>query len=218
MQKSQKYVDIERAIAIKSAFLSEYADAKTELVYRNEYELLIAVMLSAQCTDKRVNTVTPVLFDKYPTVQHLSVADLDDVRACISSVSFFNSKAKHLISMAKSVVTRFNGCIPMSRSELMSLSGVGQKSANVVLSEFLGMNYIAVDTHVFRVSHRLGLSEDKSAIQTEVTLSALFVDDLHLLHQAFVLFGRYKCKALKPLCDNCFVSKFCISKMNFKPS
>lgn len=203
---------------IKTLFLEHYSHAKTELIYHNLYELLVCVMLSAQCTDKRVNLVTPALFKKYPNITTLAHAELDEIKELIHSVSFFNNKAKHLQCMAQQVLERFNGEIPTTQEELKSLAGVGQKTANVVLIEFFEQNYMAVDTHVFRVSHRLGLSQSKSALQTEDDLSKLLQTQLSQLHQAFVLFGRYTCKALKPLCEECFVSAFCQSKSNFKPT
>lgn len=204
-------------LTIKKLFLEHFANAKTELKYRNIYELLVAVMLSAQCTDKRVNMVTPALFEAYPDVQTLSQANIQEVKELIKSVSFFNNKAKHLILMANQVIEEFNGEIPTTQAELKTLAGVGQKTANVVLIEFLEQNYMAVDTHVFRVSHRLGLSRTKSALQTEKDLTKLFQTDLSTLHQAFVLFGRYTCKALKPMCQDCFMTPFCQNKSNFKP-
>ncbi|TLD83132.1 endonuclease III [Helicobacter trogontum] len=207
----------ERIFNIKTLFLEHYKDAQTELCYTNLYELLIAVMLSAQCTDKRINMVTPTLFKIYPSTRELSKADAANVAEIIKSVSFFNSKAHNLVAMAKKVESEFNGEIPTTQKDLMSLNGVGQKSANVVLGEFLGMNYMAVDTHVFRVSHRLGLSNSKKAIDTEKDLTKIFKDNLNILHQGFVLFGRYQCKALKPTCNNCFVAAYCVSKANFKP-
>lgn len=203
---------------IKALFLEHYANAKTELVYHNLYELLVCVMLSAQCTDKRVNLVTPKLFTTYPDIASLAQADEEEIKEIIKSVSFFNNKAKHLKKMANQVINDFNGSIPTTQEELKTLAGVGQKTANVVLIEFLEQNYMAVDTHVFRVSHRLGLSGAKSAKQTEQELTALFKTQLDTLHQAFVLFGRYTCKALKPMCEECFVSKFCQNKCNFKPA
>ncbi|STQ86565.1 endonuclease III [Helicobacter muridarum] len=215
--KKSKYSKSRIADEIKAKFLQKYQNAKTELNYSNIYELLVAVMLSAQCTDKRVNIVTPALFSKYPDTKALSQAKLEDVSNIIKSVSFFNAKSRHLIDMAKQVELDFNGNIPTNQKDLMKLKGVGQKSANVVLGEFLNLNYMAVDTHVFRVSHRLNLSSSASAIETENDLSKIFKDNLNLLHQAFVLFGRYKCKATNPKCLDCFVSEFCISKQNFKP-
>ena len=202
---------------IKKLFLEKYKDAKSELNYTNAYELLIAVMLSAQCTDKRVNLVTPALFKAYPSTRELSRAALEDVKELIKSVSFFNNKAQNLIAMACAVEKDFGGEIPLNQADLKSLKGVGQKSANVVLGEFLDLNFMAVDTHVFRVSHRLGLSNAKSAIATEADLSAIFKDNLHILHQGFVLFGRYECKAVKPKCETCFVKNYCVDSKNFKP-
>ncbi|TLD88386.1 MULTISPECIES: endonuclease III [Helicobacter] len=202
---------------IKALFLEHYANAKTELVYHNLYELLVCVMLSAQCTDKRVNIVTPALFKAFPDVASLAAADEAEIKELIKSVSFFNNKAKHLKLMATQVMKDFNGNIPTTQEELKTLAGVGQKTANVVLIEFLEQNYMAVDTHVFRVSHRLGLSGAKSAKQTEQELTEIFKTQLDTLHQAFVLFGRYTCKALKPMCEQCFVSAFCQNKCNFKP-
>lgn len=212
-KRSKKDID-----SIKSLFLEHYKNAKTELVYSNAYELLVCVMLSAQCTDKRVNIVTPALFKAYPSVIELSKADINNVKKLISSISFFNNKSKHLIEMAKIVVEKFNSQIPLNQAELKSLPGVGQKTANVVLIELLEQNYMAVDTHVFRVSHRLGLSSAKTALNTESELTKVFKTNLSTLHQAFVLFGRYICKATNPQCEQCFVSTFCQNKNNFKPT
>lgn len=201
---------------IKTLFLEHYPDSVTELNYTNIYELLISVMLSAQCTDKRVNIITPALFEAYPNPKSLANADLDDVKSYINTCSFFNNKAKNLIKMAKSVVDEYNDEIPEQRDELVKLAGVGQKTANVVLIEYTGANLMAVDTHVFRVAHRLGLSNSKTALKCEEELSKKFKTDLHLLHQAMVLFGRYKCKALKPECDGCFMEKHCKTSQTFK--
>ncbi len=175
---------------IASLLSSIYMDAVTELNYKNEYELLVAVMLSAQCTDKRVNIITPALFERYTSVEELCKAELDDVKKLISSCSFFNNKAQNLIDMAKRVVEVYGANIPLNAKELATLAGVGQKTANVVMIEYTGANLMAVDTHVFRVSHRLGLSDDKSALQTEATLSVKLKSNLNVLHQAMVLFGR----------------------------
>ena len=201
---------------IKALFLEHYPDSLTELNYNNIYELLIAVMLSAQCTDKRVNIISPALFEAYPTPIELANADLDEVKSYIKTCSFFNNKAKNLIKMAQSVVENYNGEIPQDTKELVKLAGVGQKTANVVMIEYTGANLMAVDTHVFRVAHRLGLSDDKTALKTEETLSRKFKTDLHLLHQAMVLFGRYKCKAVKPECEGCFMEKHCRTSETFK--
>jgi len=202
--------------AIKEIFLENYPDSVTELNYSNLYELLISVMLSAQCTDKRVNIITPALFKSYPNPISLANASLDDVRSYINSCSFFNNKAKNLIKMAQSVVENYNSEIPLSRDELIKLAGVGQKTANVVMIEYAGANLMAVDTHVYRVAHRLGLSDAKTATKCEEELTKKFKTELHLLHQAMVLFGRYRCKAIKPLCEECFMSEYCKTTKSFK--
>lgn len=201
---------------IHKRFIEKYSDAVTELEYKNAYELVIAVALSAQCTDKRVNMLTPELFEKYPDPQTLATADIADVKKIINSCSFFNNKAKNIIEMAKRVIEVYDGEIPMSEKELVTLAGVGQKTANVVMIEYTGANLMAVDTHVFRVSHRLGLSDDETALKTEATLVKKFKNDLHALHQGMVLFGRYICRAKNPKCDECFIPEFCKSKESFK--
>ncbi|MCD6654700.1 MAG: endonuclease III [Sulfurovum sp.] len=201
---------------IKALFLKYYPNSVTELNYRNLYELLVSVMLSAQCTDKRVNIITPALFEAYPDPVSLANADPDDVKLRINTCSFFNNKAENLIKMAKSIVKNYDGKVPLERNELVKLAGVGQKTANVVMIEYAGANLMAVDTHVFRVAHRLGLSQAKTALKTEEDLSKIFKTDLHRLHQAMVLFGRYKCKALKPECETCFMLPYCKSKETFK--
>ena len=136
-------------IEIHQLFINNYSDALTELEYKNSYELLIAVTLSAQCTDKRVNIITPALFEKYPDAKSLAQADLEDVKSLLKSCSFFNNKAKNIVEMAKRVVEIYNGDIPLDEKELITLSGVGQKTANVVMIEYTGANLMAVDTHVF---------------------------------------------------------------------
>lgn len=203
-------------LTIKGRFLEKYEGAKTELVFKNTYELLVAVMLSAQCTDKRVNIITPALFEAYKNVYELSLAQLNEVKEIIKSCSFFNNKAKNLIKMAKSVVENFDGEIPLNEKDLVSLAGVGQKTAHVVMIEKMEANVMAVDTHVFRVSHRLGLSKAKTPEKTEEDLVRAFKTELHTLHQAFVLFGRYICKAKNPECEHCIVEEFCQSKEGFK--
>jgi len=203
-------------IEIHKRFVERYSDAVTELEYKNAYELVVAVALSAQCTDKRVNILTPPLFEKYPGTKELAEADLDDVKKFINSCSFFNNKAKNIVAMAQRVEEVYSGEIPMDEKELQTLAGVGQKTANVVMIEYTGANLMAVDTHVFRVAHRLGLSDDKTAIKTEATLVKKFKDNLHALHQGMVLFGRYICKAKNPKCEECFLTEFCKTKKSFK--
>ena len=202
---------------IKRRFLEHYKGSKTELNYNNDYELLIAIILSAQCTDKRVNIITPELFKKYPDIDSLANADINDVKEIIKSCSFFNNKAKNIIEMAKKVLKEHNGKIPREHSKLIKLPGVGNKTANVFLIELEGQNRMAVDTHVFRVSHRLGITDAKTVEETEKDLVEAFKTDLNELHQGFVLFGRYICTAKNPKCEKCFVPDFCVSKENFKP-
>jgi len=199
-------------LEIKKRFLREFKDAKSELKFRNLYELIVCVMLSAQCTDKRVNLITPALFEAYPDVRAMADANLASIKILINTCSFFNNKAQNLIKMAKSVVQNFDGEIPLDEEKLKSLAGVGQKTAHVVLLEATGANVMAVDTHVFRVAHRLDLSEAKTPELTERDLTAAFKTQLDKLHQAMVLFGRYVCKAQKPLCKECFLYDLCKSK------
>ncbi|MCZ6103001.1 endonuclease III domain-containing protein [Campylobacter ureolyticus] len=197
---------------IKELFLKHFNKPVTELKFKNLYELVVCVMLSAQCTDKRVNLITPALFSEFPDIKSLSKANLNSLKLLINSCSFFNNKAENLIKMAKSVMQNFGGKIPLDKKDLMSLAGIGQKTANVVLIEFKGENLMAVDTHVFRVSHRLGLSKAKTPELTEIDLTKAFKTELNYLHQAMVLFGRYTCKAVKPNCKECFLNEICKSK------
>jgi endonuclease-3 len=201
---------------IKEILVNEYKDAKTELVYSNKYELLVSIMLSAQCTDKRVNIITPSLFEKYPTVKELALSNLDDIKSLINSCSFFNNKAINLQKMANQVNQNYNGEIPEDEKELIKLAGVGVKTANVFMIEYFQKNLMAVDTHVFRTSHRLGLSKAKTTDKTMEELEKKLKDNLYILHQAFVLFGRYICKAKNPECSKCMLTKFCKSKESFK--
>ncbi|TWO29739.1 endonuclease III domain-containing protein [Campylobacter lanienae] len=202
--------DIDR---IKALFLEHFSGAKTELHFRNLYELLVAVMLSAQCTDKRVNLITPALFREYPDIKALANANLMSLKLLINSCSFFNNKAVNLIKMANSVMSDFNGEIPLDEKSLVKLAGVGQKTAHVVLIEYQEANLMAVDTHVFRVSHRLGISAAKTPQATEIDLVKAFKTNLNTLHQAMVLHGRYTCKAIKPKCDECFLKELCRAKI-----
>ncbi|GKH60961.1 endonuclease III domain-containing protein [Campylobacter ureolyticus] len=197
---------------IKELFLKHFDKPVTELKFKNLYELVVCVMLSAQCTDKRVNLITPALFSEFPDIKSLSKANLNSLKLLINSCSFFNNKAENLIKMAKSVMQNFGGEIPLNKKDLMSLAGIGQKTANVVLIEFKGENLMAVDTHVFRVSHRLDLSKAKTPELTEIDLTKAFKTELNYLHQAMVLFGRYTCKAVKPNCKECFLNEICKSK------
>lgn len=187
-----------------------YPDPKCELRFSNAYELIVAVILSAQCTDKRVNQTVPALFAKYPNALALSMADQTDVENIIKPCGFYHNKAKNIISMAKDVVNKFGGEIPRDKEDLKSLAGVGEKTANVVLSTAYNVPAIAVDTHVFRVSNRLGLANSDSVEKTQDDLEkCLDKKDWAFAHFALVLHGRYVCKAQKPKCDNCQLNKIC---------
>lgn len=216
MKNMTKQASKQEVIEIKEKLLELYPESTTELNYTNMYELIIAVMLSAQCTDKRVNIITPALFKKYPDIESLANANIDDIKSLINTCSFFNNKAVNLHKMANQVIGEFEGNIPLNQKDLIKLAGVGQKTANVVLLEYTNANVMAVDTHVFRVAHRLGLSKAKTAIKTEEDLTKKFKTDLHKLHQAMVLFGRYHCKALNPQCENCSLKKYCKNNGRFK--
>jgi endonuclease-3 len=200
---------------IKEYFIKEYSNAITELQYTNDYELLIAIILSAQCTDKRVNIISPALFKKYPNTQTLAYANLDDVKALLNTCSFFNNKAKNIIKMSLSIEEKYSGIIPANIKDLIQLAGVGNKTAKVFLIEAYGANLMAVDTHVYRVAHRLGLAEAKTVEQVEAILVKKLKDDLHIFHQAMVLFGRYVCKAISPQCNNCTLASVCKSNGRF---
>lgn len=199
-------------LEIKKRILQNFAEERSELKFKDNYQLLVCVMLSAQCTDKRVNLITPRFFAEFPSVEELAKANLASVKLLISSCNFYNNKAVNLIKMAQAVVRDFDGVVPLDEAGLKSLAGVGQKTAHVVLLEGAGANVMAVDTHVFRVAHRLGLSRAKTPELTERDLSEAFKTDLGKLHQGMVLFGRYTCKAIKPNCKECFLNELCSSK------
>lgn len=199
-------------LEIKKRILQNFAQERSELKFKDNYQLLVCVMLSAQCTDKRVNLITPRFFAEFPSVAELAKANLASVKLLISSCNFYNNKAVNLIKMAQAVVRDFDGVVPLDEAGLKSLAGVGQKTAHVVLLEGAGANVMAVDTHVFRVAHRLELSRAKTPELTERDLSEAFKTDLGKLHQGMVLFGRYTCKAIKPNCKECFLNELCSSK------
>ena len=199
-------------LEIKKRILQNFAEERSELKFKDNYQLLVCVMLSAQCTDKRVNLITPRFFAEFPSVAELAKANLASVKLLISSCNFYNNKAVNLIKMAQAVGRDFDGVVPLDEAGLKSLAGVGQKTAHVVLLEGAGANVMAVDTHVFRVAHRLGLSRAKTPELTERDLSEAFKTDLGKLHQGMVLFGRYTCKAIKPNCKECFLNELCSSK------
>ena len=184
--------------------------AKPELHFANPWQLLVAVMLSAQCTDKRVNMVTPALFEAFPTPADMAAASFDDVFPYIKSVSYPNSKTQHLIDAARMILSDFAGEVPDDGELLQKLPGVGRKTANVVTSVLWDKPVIAVDTHVFRVSHRLGLSQGTTPLAVEKDLTANIPPEKRpLAHHWLILHGRYVCKAIKPLCDQCGLAPFC---------
>lgn len=187
-----------------------YPNAKCELNHSSAFELLIAVILSAQCTDARVNQVTKVLFKKYNTAQKLSVANQDEIEKIIYSCGFFRNKAKNIIACSKDILERFGGEVPSSLDDLQTLAGVGRKTANVVYSLWFNGDAIAVDTHVFRVSNRIPLAKGKTPLEVEQKLMKSFdKSEWSNLHYMLVLFGRYKCKAKNPDCANCKLKEIC---------
>ncbi len=188
-----------------------FPDARCELIYNKDYELLLATMLSAQTMDKRVNMVTAVLFKKYPTIFDLAKADINDIKKIIRPLGNFNVKAYNVLGIAKSLVNDKNGVLPNDREYLESLPGVGRKTANVVLSNIFNVPCIAVDTHVTRVSKRLGLTLDNDNVITiEKKLNDLFdKDNLCKIHHQLVLFGRYYCLARNPKCETCELKDLC---------
>ena len=201
----------ERYKAVIDYFSIARPEAETELVFANTYELLVAVILSAQCTDKRVNMTTPALFALYPTIAKLSKASYEDVFAIIKSISFPGNKSRHLIGMADMVMRDFKGEIPMKVDDLVKLPGVGRKTANVITSVIDKQPNMAVDTHVFRVSARIGLTLNaKSPLQAELQLVKHIPKELvHKFHHWLILHGRYICLARNPRCAECGLKPVC---------
>lgn len=194
-------------------YFSEHApDAETELIYDNPYQLLVAVSLSAQCTDKRVNMTTPAIFERYPGPESLSKASFDELFPLIRSISYPNNKTKHLIGMAQMLMADFDGEVPMTVEELIKLPGVGRKTANVITSVIDNQPNMAVDTHVFRVSARLGLTtRAKTVLQAELQLIKYFPKELiHKAHHWLILHGRYICLARTPKCAECGLKSICL--------
>lgn len=189
-------------------------EAKTELHYDSPYQLLVAVMLSAQCTDKRVNMVTPSLFERYPDAKALSKATVPEVFALIRSISYPNSKSEHLVGMAQRLVSDFGGEVPATIEELQTLPGVGRKTANVVVAVAFGVPAMPVDTHVFRVANRIGLTtRSKTPLETEKTLVKYIPElKLGLAHHWLILHGRYVCTARSPKCEQCGLASWCVEK------
>ena len=192
-------------------FQKNMPDAETELHYTDPYELLVAVILSAQCTDKRVNMVTPGLFKKFPSAENLAKAEFEDVEPLIKSVTFANNKTRHLIGMAKMLVGQFDGKVPDNIEDLVQLPGVGRKTANVIVSVVFKKPGMAVDTHVFRVAARIGLTvKAKTPLQTEEQLVANIPKELlAIAHHWLILHGRYVCVARRPKCEVCGLKPAC---------
>lgn len=191
-------------------FEANMETAETELHYDSPFHLLIAVILSAQCTDKRVNIHTPLIFKRFPQPEDLAAAEFEEVYELIKSISFPNNKAKHLIGMAKKLVSDFGSQVPSEPQELETLPGVGRKTANVIASVIYDKPVIAVDTHVFRVSRRLGLSEGTSVEAVERDLTSGFAEELRgKAHHWLILHGRYTCTARKPKCESCGLTDIC---------
>lgn len=186
-------------------------EAETELIYDTPFQLLVAVILSAQCTDKRVNMTTPFIFARYPDAYAMAGAEFEDLLSIIKSISYPNNKTKHLIGMAKMLIEDFKGEVPLEVKELVKLPGVGRKTANVITSVIDQQPNMAVDTHVFRVSNRIGLTnQSKSVLQTEKELIKHFPKELiHKAHHWLILHGRYTCTARNPKCDECGIRKVC---------
>lgn len=198
--------------AVLSHFAASMPHATTELYYGSPFELLVAVMLSAQCTDKRVNLVTPPLFRAFPDARSMAEASEEDIFALISSVSYPNSKARHLRAMSQMLLSDFGGEVPGTMEELTRLPGVGRKTANVMLGMVFGQAAIAVDTHVFRVSRRIGLSRGTTPLAVEKSLTKHIPADMRFpAHHWLLLHGRYVCKAQRPACNECKITHLCRS-------
>lgn len=203
----------ERFEQVIDYFKTHQPIAETELHYENPFQLLIAVILSAQCTDKRINMITPALFKAFPTPQKLSIAEFDEVFYYIKSVSYPSNKSKHLIGMAQMLVNDFGGKVPETTETLTKLPGVGRKTANVITSVVYNQPSMAVDTHVFRVSNRLGLTTNsKTPLQTEKELIKYIPEEyVAVAHHWLILHGRYVCTARSPKCEDCKLSELCKS-------
>jgi len=201
----------ERYEVVLAWFEEHMPVAETELHYSTPFELLVAVILSAQCTDKRVNMITPRLFKQYPTAEIMARAEVEDIFELIRSVSYPNSKAKYLVSMAKMLVEQFGGEVPEEREQLMKLPGVGRKTANVIAAVVYHRPTMAVDTHVFRVANRIGLTTNaKTPLETELTLIKYIPEALiPKAHHWLILHGRYICVARKPHCWECGLAPYC---------
>ena len=201
----------DRYKAFVEYFSTHNPDAQTELNYGNPYELLVAVILSAQCTDKRINQVTPALFERFPDPESLAASSVEEIFSYIRSVSYPNNKAKHLLGMAQKLVAEFDSTVPEKIEDLVKLPGVGRKTANVISSVVYHNPAMAVDTHVFRVSNRLGLTSRATtplAVEKQL-IKYLPKDTIAIAHHWLILHGRYICVARKPKCEICPITYFC---------
>lgn len=197
-------------------FRQEMPRVTTELEFGSAFQLLVATLLSAQCTDKRINMVTPALFARYPDARSMAAATVDEVYELIRSVSYPNAKAKHLVEMSCQLVERFNGEVPESSTDLTSLAGVGRKTANVIRAVWFGKATMAVDTHVYRVSHRMGLvpaTADSPRKVEDYLMANIPEADIPNAHHWLLLHGRYICKSAKPLCEQCFFNEHCPKRL-----
>lgn len=197
-------------------FRQEMPRVTTELEFGSAFQLLVATLLSAQCTDKRINMVTPALFARYPDARSMAAATVDEVYELIRSVSYPNAKAKHLVEMSCQLVERFNGEVPESAADLTSLAGVGRKTANVIRAVWFGKATMAVDTHVYRVSHRMGLvpaTADSPRKVEDYLMVNIPEADIPNAHHWLLLHGRYICKSAKPLCEQCFFNEHCPKRL-----
>lgn len=197
-------------------FRQEMPRVTTELEFGSAFQLLVATLLSAQCTDKRINMVTPALFARYPDARSMAAATVDEVYELIRSVSYPNAKAKHLVEMSYQLVERFNGEVPESAADLTSLAGVGRKTANVIRAVWFGKATMAVDTHVYRVSHRMGLvpaTADSPRKVEDYLMANIPEADIPNAHHWLLLHGRYICKSAKPLCEQCFFNEHCPKRL-----
>lgn len=203
----------ERYNGIIEYFIANNPNAETELIYHNPFELLVAVILSAQCTDKRVNMTTPDLLKTFPNAQRMSETTPEEILEYIKSISYPNNKAKHLVNMAKMLVENYGGEVPEDYDALLSLPGVGRKTANVIASVVWNKPKMAVDTHVFRVSNRIGLTNNcKTPYETEMELTRnIPLEYIPVAHHWLILHGRYVCTARNPKCGECGISSFCKS-------
>ena len=206
----------ERYDFILNHFRNALPNVTTELQFGSAFQLLVATLLSAQCTDKRINMVTPALFARYPNARSMAAATVDEVYELIRSVSYPNAKAKHLVEMSCQLVERFNGEVPESAADLTSLVGVGRKTANVIRAVWFGKATMAVDTHVYRVSHRMGLvpaTADSPRKVEDYLMANIPEADIPNAHHWLLLHGRYICKSAKPLCEQCFFNEHCPKRL-----